>query len=80
LQNSYFYNGLRVAAILFLIIKLQSFTDVNFDGFDSNTIEQIKQDCLRFVHYEIGDGVKECELDGSTAFTTCIIYTSIQLG
>ena len=44
------------------MMKLQSFEEVNFAGFNDNVIKQIKEDCLRFVNFKFALNCNECEL------------------
>ena len=34
------------------MMKLQPFEEVDFNGFKDNIIEQIKEDCLRFINFK----------------------------
>jgi hypothetical protein len=49
-------------------MNLQDFTDVSFVGFDNETIEEIKEECLRFVNFKFspnGGDFQYLNIDGS---------------
>ncbi len=54
-------------------MQLQPVGDVCFDGFPEETIEKIKQDCLRFANFTVSPNVDTKQIIDET--TTYIIHT-----
>jgi len=57
-------------------MALQSFDDVDFTGFDEDTIEKIKADCLRFTHFKLALNRTSFSIDGSVFGTPSEYYVN----